>query len=273
MMPISILLVVCPLRQAANRRRSPKSHLFAVTLTGMKRTFGLLIAAAMLTLPAAASAQIANFRASLAGTYTQQGTSTDSRCWTDDGDGNGNVTYHTVTSTASETDSFHSIKPINLQVSRVILQKTVDAGSFQQLLTTYTLHRESVMGPDTPANCDPDNDPGAPTPDCGTKTKTYRIRVYGRVDKPAFSFLFSNGSNTIYPDDPFTGCRLAGGGLWPGSLETSGPAPVNPAKLFNPHVRTIVVHGVNSGTTHPEAPLTGTGTYKLSWTLTLKRVR
>jgi hypothetical protein len=246
--------------------KSSKTNPFAVTLTGMKRLFGPVLAAVMLVLPSAASAQIANFKASLSGTYTQQGTTTDNRCSHDDG--NGTVTYSSVTYQSSETDSFQSVKPIKLQVSRVILQKTVDAGSFQQLITKFTLHRERTAD----ATCSSDNDPFAPTPDCGTKTKSYRIRVYGRVDKPAFSYLFSNGSNTIYPDDPFSGCRLEGGGLWPGSLETSGPAPIKPARLFNKHVRAIVVHGVNSGTTHPEAPLTGSGTYNLSWTLTLKRI-
>jgi hypothetical protein len=47
---------------------------------------------------------------------------------------------------------------------------------------------------------------------------------------------------------------------------------VKPAKVFNRHVRTIVVHGVNQGTTHPEAGTTGSGAFKLDWTLTLKRI-
>jgi hypothetical protein len=222
-------------------------------------------------IPASASAQVAKFRASLSGTYTQQGSSTNSRCYVPDGDDSGH--YVSMTGTSTESDSFQSVKPITLTVSRVIRQKTVDAGSFQQLATKFTLHRESqLVGTDTPAGCDPSYEQFASPPDCGTKTKTFKIRVYGRQDKPAFSFLFSNGFNTIHPDDPFTSCFLAGGGLWPGFLETSGPAPVKPAKVFNRHVRTIVVHGVNQGMTHPEAGTTGSGVFKLDWTLTLKRI-
>ena len=51
----------------------------------------------------------------------------------------------------------------------------------------------------------------------------------------------------------------------------SGAAPVKPAKLFNRHVRTIVVHGLNSGSTKEEG-VGGSGTFRLSWTLTLKRL-
>jgi hypothetical protein len=221
--------------------------------------------------PASAWAQTAKFRASLSGTYTQQGTSTNSRCYVSDGDGGGH--YVSMTGTSTENDSFTSIKPVTLSVSRVIRQKTVDAGSLQQLATKFTLQRESqLVGSDTPKGCDPSFEQFASPPDCGTKTKTFKLRVYGRQDKPAFSFLFSNGYSTIHPDDPFASCFLAGGGRWPGFLETSGPAPVSASKVFNRRVRTIVVNGLNQGTTHPEAGTTGSGTYKLSWTLTLKRL-
>jgi hypothetical protein len=237
----------------------------------IRLTTMLLALALAVALPAGASAETAKFRASLSGTYTQQGTTTNDRCYQPDPSGDGGKTV-SMTASSAETDSFKSVKPITLTVSRVIRQKTVDAGSFQQLATKFTLHRESGLnGTSTPKGCDPSYDQFADAPDCGTKTKTYKIRVYGRVDKPAFSFGFSNGYNTIHPDDPFTACFLAGGGLWPGYV-LSGAAPVKPARLFNRRVRTIVVHGLNSGTTHEEEGTTGTGTFRLSWTLTLKRL-
>ena len=221
-------------------------------------------------LPAGASAQTVKFRASLSGTYTHEGTTTNDDCFQADGTDQGKTVSLTAGST--ESDTFRSVRPITLTVSRFTGDKTFLAGSFKQLATKFTLHRESgLSGTSTPKGCRPNEDQFANKPDCGTKTKTYRIRVYGRTDKPAFSFDFNDGYHTIHPDDPFSGCFLAGGGLWPGYV-LSGPAPVKPAKLFNRGVRTIVVHGLNSGTTREESGTTGTGTYKLSWTLTLKRI-
>ena len=221
-------------------------------------------------LPATASAQTAKFRASLSGTYTQQGTTTNDNCFQADGTDDGKTV--SLTAGASESDTFRSVRPVTLSVSRFGRDKTFGAGSLQQLATKFTLHRESgLSGTSTPKGCRPNEDQFADKPDCGTKTKTYKIRVYGRTDKPAFSFGFSNGYNMVHPDDPFTGCFLAGGGQWPGYI-LSGAAPVKPAKLFNRGVRTIVVHGENRGTTREEAGTTGTGVFRLSWTLTLKRV-
>jgi hypothetical protein len=161
---------------------------------------------------------------------------------------------------------------VTIEASRFGRDRTFAAGSLKQLSTKFTLQRESgLSGTSTPKGCHPNDDQFADTPDCGTKTKSYLIRVYGRTDKSAFSFGFSDGYSTIHPDDPFTGCFLAGGGQWPGYV-LSGAAPVKMSKLFNRRVRTIVVHGENSGTTHEEPGASGSGTYRLSWTLTLKRV-
>jgi hypothetical protein len=229
-----------------------------------------LVVLFLLALASSASAEVAKFRASLTGTYTQQGTVTDTRCWrTDDND---NTVYFTSQGTASENDSFKSGKSISLTVSRTRGQKTFDAGSLSHLQTAFTLNRTSTLaGQDTPPNCHPNDQFGAPANDCGTKQKTYGLRIYGRTDKAAFSYLFTKGFTTYYPDDPFTGCSLAGGGLWPGQLQTSGPGAVSPGKLFNRRLKTIVVHGGNSGTTHGDSGTDSRGTYKLSWTLTLKR--
>ncbi|MFL6765555.1 MAG: hypothetical protein ACJ8FO_10220, partial [Sphingomicrobium sp.] len=78
-----------------------------------------------------------------------------------------------------------------------------------------------------------------------------------------------------FPDDPFSGCFLVPGDIWPGKLE-SGRAPVSLARLFNRAVRTVVLHGTTKGSVHrsePDGPgeLVVDGTYRLSWTLTLRR--
>jgi len=231
----------------------------------------LLIVLAAAALPSTASAATAKFRASLSGTYTQQGTTTNDNCVQPDG--SDIPKQVSMTASSSESDTFKSTKAITLTVSRFTGEKTFGAGSLEQLATRFTLHRESgLSGMSTPKGCDPVYEQQfADKPDCGTKTKTYRIRVYGRTDKPAFSFGFSNGYNTIHPDDPFTACFLAGGGQWPGYI-LSGAAPVKQSKLFNRRLRTIVVHGVNSGTSREQEGTSGTGAYRLCWTLTLKRI-
>lgn len=228
-----------------------------------------LLAAAALAMPATANAESAKFRASISGTYTHTGTTTNDNCFQPDGADGGKTV--SLTASSSETDSFRSVKPVTLEASHFGRDKTFAAGSLKQLATKFTLKRESgLSGTSTPKGCHPNDDQFADQPDCGTKTKTYQIRVYGRTDKPAFSFGFSNGYNTIHPDDPFTSCFLAGGGQWPGYV-LSGAAPVKLSKLFNRRVRTIVVLGENSGKTHEEG-MAGSGTFRLSWTLTLKRL-
>jgi hypothetical protein len=229
-----------------------------------------VLVAAAVAAPATAHAQTAKFRASISGTYSQQGTTTNDNCVQPDGSDTGKQVSLTATST--ESDTFKSVRPVTIEASRYGRDKTFGAGSLKPLTTKFTLHRESgLSGSSTPKGCHPNESQFADPPDCGTKTKTYRIRAYGRSDKSAFSFGFSDGYTTIHPDDPFTGCFLAGGGQWPGYV-LSGAAPVKMSKLFNRRVRTIVVHGENSGTTHEEPGASGTGTYRLSWTLTLKRI-
>jgi hypothetical protein len=231
----------------------------------------LALALAILVVAApSASAATAKFRASLKGTYAQQGTVTDTRCYR--ADANGDPVYFTGQGTASENDTFQSTKSVSLTVSRVRGQKTFDAGSLKALQTAFTVNRTSnLAGRDTPPGCHPNDSFGAAPPDCGTKKKTYGLRVYGRTDRAAFSYLFTRNFTTYYPDDPFSGCFLAGGGSWPGQLQTSGPGSVSPGKLFNRRIKTIVVRGGESKATHGESGTTATGSYKLSWTLTLKR--
>jgi hypothetical protein len=238
----------------------------------MRRSIEVTVLVAVMAaaaLPATASAESAKFRASLSGTYSHTGTTTNDNCVQPDGSFDGKQV--SLTASSSESDTFKSVKPVTLEASHFGRDKTFAAGSLKQLPTKFTLQRESgLSGTATPKGCHPNEDQFANKPDCGTKTKTYRIRVYGRSDKSAFSFGFSNGYNTIHPDDPFTGCFLAGGGQWPGYV-LSGAAPVKLSKIFNRRVRTIVVHGQNSGTTHEEG-MDGSGTFRLSWTLTLKRL-
>jgi hypothetical protein len=230
---------------------------------------GIAVAVLAIALPASALGRTARFRISLSGTYTAHATMTDTSCWSSDP--NDNVTYFAQNGSATEHDTFHSLAPITLTVGQLLYQHTVDAGSFARLRTVFLLNRTSATDP---RYCTPDEANHPLAPDCGTRRNTYSLWVYGRTDHPAFSYLFSRGDTTYYPDDPFTVCPLFGP-FWPGQLETSGPAPVKPGQLFNRRLKTIVVHGRNRGTTSgdPESAGTSHGTFDLEWTLTLKRTR
>jgi hypothetical protein len=230
----------------------------------------LVTAGVLLTAVAPASATTTKWRASLTGTYTQQGTVTDTRCFSSDE--NDNVTYFTRTGTASENDSFQSVKPVTLSVTRVRGQRTFDAGSLKHLRTTFTLSRQSdLAGTETPSGCRPNSTFGAPAPDCGIKKLTFPLRVYGRTDHPGFSYLFTKNFSTYYPDDPYDACSLAGG-VWPGQLQQSGTGKVAPAKLFRRSAKKLVVHGGDSDSKHDSSgSVTIDSSYKLSWTLTLRR--
>lgn len=229
----------------------------------------LVVMLAALVAPAPALARVANFKISLRGTYTAQATMTDARCYqVDQAD---NVSYFTQTGTASESDSFHSLKPIDLSVGQFPRQRIFNAGSFSRLQTVFTLSRTSST---EPQYCTPSDRTNPAPPDCGSKQGKYSIRVYGRVDRPAFSFLFSRRDSTYYPDDPFQNCPLFGP-RWPGQLPTSGPAAIAPGRLFNPRIKKITVHGRYAGTTQGDDDSTQSahGTYALNWTLTLIRRR
>ncbi len=231
----------------------------------------LALATSVLALAAASPAWAARatFNASIAGTYTQHGTVTDTRCYTTND--NDDVTYFTKSAAASENDSFRSVKPIKLVVSRMRGDRTFLAGSFSNLKTRFTLNRTSEMdGTDTPRDCRPSGFDPSPS-DCGTKTVTFPLRVYGRQDHAGFSYLFTRHFSTFYPDDPFHNCPLAGG-TWPGQLQQNGVGPVKISKLFRRGVKKIVVHGGVSDSKHEnDGDVTSDSSYTLSWTLTLRR--
>jgi hypothetical protein len=223
----------------------------------------------------------ARFSASLKGTYTERGTLTDTGCYRVDE--NENPTYFTGSGTSSEDDVFASRRPVIVLAERNPARGDFDAGSLDAVKTAFTVQRTSTLVIDSsePSGCHPNDQIGAPRPDCGTKHLTYGVRLIGRRQRlysgPAFFvYELSRGHVTPYfPDDPFSGCFLVHGDVWPGKLE-SGHASVSLSKLFNRGVRKVVVHGSTSGGTHrheADGPgqLVVSGTYRLSWTLTLRR--
>src|SRR5947209_46466 len=145
-----------------------------------------IVMLAVLVVPTAALARVAQFKVSLQGTYTAHATMTDSHCYVVDD--NDNVTYFTQTGSATENDTFHSLRPINLSVGQFPRQRVFNAGSFSPLRTVFIVRRESATNP---RYCTPSDANNPVAPDCGSKQGAYGIRIYGRVDRPAFSFVFS----------------------------------------------------------------------------------
>src|SRR3954451_7642324 len=153
----------------------------------------LVLLAAAAPAHARPATRVANFNASLQGTYTQQGAETNTHCWRSET--NGDTTYFTGTHTASENDSFQSVKPVKLTVSRLRGQRTFDAGSLKHLRTTFTINRTG-----SPPDCTPSDRFNSEPPDCGTKKLTFPLRLYVRQDHPGFSSLFTHNFSTYYPD-------------------------------------------------------------------------
>ena len=212
----------------------------------------------------------ANFTARISGTYETSGTVTNTRCFrVDDQD---NVTYFTSSGAASEKTAFQATRGSLLGVSRTRGDRRIFAGG-PTIPVRATVSRTSDLSAGSePANCRPNT----PPPSCGTKTGNYKLEVYGVGHGFGFSYNPSNGFSTTFPDDPFQDCPLVEGDSWWGASYSrgNGRAAVSVARLLNPRVKTIVVHGKLD-----KAPVSSTSSYSakatetLRWTLTLKRRR
>lgn len=235
-----------------------------MSLLVSRRMQFLAVAGMVLLLAGAgsASARTTTFSASLSGTYRSDGNEVDDNCWRESG--SEEVERFTQRNHSVEEDTFHSVAPITLTVSQLPREKIFEAGSFAHLATKFAISRTDTREPQF---CIP-SDAEMTHPDCGSRARTYRLRLYGRTDQPAFSFLFTRGDTTYRPEDPFAECWLSGG-RWIGDLETSGPARASPHQLFARGPKKLVFHGGASGPVRGES---GTrGSFELSWTLTLRR--
>lgn len=225
---------------------------------------GFLALLVGLLVVSAAAAKVAKFSESIEGTYTTQGVTTGS-CWVPNP--GGEATRASFRGTGSEHDVFHSVKPVTLTVGQLPRSHIVEAGSFARLRADFTIERRDEA---EPPSCAWTAGPSA-KPDCGTKRIVYELWVYGRSDEPAFSFQFNRDEAEYHPEDPFHDCSLYGG-VWIGGVATAAAAPVSAAKMFDPRVHKIVLHGAAHGSTRePEGSEPETGTYRLAWTLTLTR--
>ena len=219
---------------------------------------------------AAGSEKRANFTATISGTYDVTGTVTNNRCFRENSAGD--VEYYTASGQTSEHTTFHSTRGALLGVSRTRGDHRIVAGGPTIPITATIARTGTDPGTTEPNGCRPN----PPPPDCGTKTKNYKLEVYGVGKGYGFSYNLSNGFSTSIPEDPFQDCDLPEGASWWGAHYTrgNGKAPVSVRKLFNRHVKKIVVKGgLTRSPKSSTSEYTASSTEKLSWTLTLKRKR
>ena len=211
----------------------------------------------------------ARFTATISGTYDVSGSVTNTGCWrADDSD---NAVTFSASGQAQEHAAFRSTRGMLLGVSRMRGEKRLFAGG-PAIPVAATISRSGNLTSSTePDGCKPNEEPAR----CGTKSRAYKLAIYGVRSGFGLSYNFSSGYSTKFPDDPFyPDCALPEGSDWWGGYYSrgNGTAPVSVAKLLNPRVKKIVVHGALSA-----APTSSGGDYSahatesLNWTLTLKR--
>jgi rubredoxin len=246
----------------------------------MRKLLAVPVLIAVLALGAgSASAAIANFRASLTGTYTTSGSVTESGCWAPgpppDGD---QIPLPPQTGHVTATDSFSSVRPNVIQVGH-IRGEPVGAGRLHPngvMPLKVTSTRTSTLGSYGTVNgCTP-APPEEPPSDCGTKAGTYGADIVGARKGQALGFTFIKAHAYIYqPDDPFSECGLTAGENWMGHVNCP-MAKVSLAKLFNPRVHKIVLSARGSktlGDPDPGDQTSAGSTYTETYKLTLIRIK
>lgn len=214
------------------------------------------------------------FTARIAGTYTTTGTLTNTKCHRVDD--RGNEVPFTATGEASETAAFRATRGAVFAVSRYGGGR-LSAGGLGMPVTAR-LTRSSTMDSDAdPRGCRP---AGSFTrrPDCGTRTRGYRLMAYGGRRGNVFSYHFVRRSSTTFPPDPFFECPLVAGQTWWGNYYSrgNGSAPMPAGRLFNRRVRTVRVTGGLTRSVQSSSAAEGysaRSTVRLRWTLTLTRRR
>jgi hypothetical protein len=246
---------------------------FAVPATAVTLIVLVVSLAGATSASASRAFRTANFTASISGAYNTTAKVDNTGCSRSDTDGN--TTYFDASGTASETDTFRSTKSKLFGVNLTRGQHRLFAGG-PALPIEAKLNRSSTLeGPTEPNGCRQDF-VAVPT-DCGAKTFHTHIEVFGVGKGYGLSYNLSNGSSTTFPDDPFNdqfSCPLAEQQDWWGQYYTRGNAiaKVSVAKLFNTHVKRIVVKGHLVKTHHVEDQgATADSTETLSWMLVLKR--
>src|SRR3954453_3046239 len=219
---------------------------------------------------ATGSEKRANFTASISGTYDVSGTVTNNKCFRENA--NGDTETFTATGQTSEHTTFHSTKGKLFAVSLTRGGHRLFAGGPAIPVTATIARTGPNPGSTEPSGCRPN----PPPPDCGTKTRKYHLSPYGVGRGFGFSYNFSSHFTTQIPEDPFNDCELPEEATWWGQYLSrgNGTARVSPRKLFNRHVKKLVLHGeLRRSPKSSTRDYMTSSTEKLRWTLTLQRRR
>ena len=242
-----------------------------------RRTLLASLGALLATLAASSTANAgglvreARFTARISGTYTTQGTVTNTRCERAAPDDT--VTFFTATGNASERTSFRATRGALLGVSLTRGERYIAAGG-PPIPVSATMDRASTLESSSePLGCKPGP---RSTMSCGRRTRAYRLAVFSPVRRGfVLSYNFSSGFSTTFPDDPFECPPVAGQSWWGGYFSRgNGRGAVSPALLFNRRVRRIVVRGALRLSPRRSSAAEGwsaSSSATLTWTLTLIR--
>jgi hypothetical protein len=224
-----------------------------------------------------ASAAIANFKATLNGTYTTAGTATENDCWTP-GPDDSRTPLPPQTGHVTSTDTFASLHSEVIQVGH-IRGEPLGSGRLHEngvMHLKVASTRASTLGSSGEVNgCQPPAFDEPPS-DCGAKSATYGADIVGGRKGQKLGFTFIKAHAYIYqPGDPFTACGLAPGEFSMGSVNCP-LAKVSLAKLFNRRVHKIVLRASASKTftdPEPQDSIAASSSYTETYTLTLVRIK
>ena len=217
----------------------------------------------------------ANFRATISGSYANDGTVTSRGCFRYDPDGGDRIRLPDSTGEHSERTTFRSTGSVLFGISKTDGERRIVAGGKAIPVKVRTTRRSELANPFEVRGCTPLGDQFDTK--CGTRTKRFRVGVFGRSGRPAISWGLSDRF-TIKPfDDPFESCPIPESTSWWGGdgrrPDGNGDARFKTSRVFNRHVKELVLHGRTARDTKGSGDgFTAKGHESLRWTLVLRRV-
>jgi hypothetical protein len=237
----------------------------------LARRIAFLAGVWVLVLTAPAGAATITWRASFSGSYTTNGTLTNTDCFRPGGPSGDDQIPFTGTGQAGETATFRTLRSQRVQMSK-FGSLPLGAGAFRDFQVEAKITRSTTLeGQSTPRGCRPNFRPEQP--DCGSKTRRYAMQIRtnnsrrrnGLVVRFIRRFVFVN------PDDPFRACFLVDNQDWFGAAKPV-VAYVSAARLLNRRLHRVVVNGRLTGSpTFREGGVSASSSYEGNLKVTLTR--
>jgi len=243
----------------------PRGIARSIAVLAATAPFALLLGAAPASAYSVPGYKEAYFKTTIEGTFVSTGHDS-SECTVEDPETLERTRYPTTTTVEDRVD-FTTRRAGVAQVS-TLRHLALDAGMTRnaRVHARWTRSRTTVAG----GPCAPD--PQAER--CGARDRDFGAGIFGRQKRDAFAYALRIRSGPIFPDDPYgSDCALVSFQLSWGKLQVAG-TPASRARMFNRHVRKIVLHGVERHS-DPRNPQSGNAysTRELRYTITLVRQR